>query len=131
MWGDVVSLLVLGAMIFFPLVVAPTVFQALPADAAGTFLRKLFPRYYLFMIIGTAVAAALYLSSSLFDTVLLAAVSASTAWVLLILMPRINRYRDRELAGDADAGAAFKQAHRQSVLINVVQLGMIAVAVAT
>ena len=37
----------LGAMVFFAVGIAPTVFQALPADEAGRFLRRLFPRYYL------------------------------------------------------------------------------------
>ena len=36
----------LGAMLFFAVGVAPTVFQALPIEEAGLFLRKLFPRYY-------------------------------------------------------------------------------------
>ena len=43
-------LLLLGGMLFFPIVVAPVVFVALPAAEAGTFLRAMFPRYYLFMI---------------------------------------------------------------------------------
>ena len=42
-------------------------------------------------------------------------------------MPRINTLRDRELAGDADAGARFQRAHRNSVLLNVVQMGMLLV----
>ena len=36
----------LGAMLFFAIAIAPAVFQALPADQAGLFLRRLFPRYY-------------------------------------------------------------------------------------
>ena len=44
----------LGAMLFFAAGVAPTVFQALPAEHAGGFLRKLFPRYYLALIVGWA-----------------------------------------------------------------------------
>ncbi|MEE3110181.1 MAG: DUF4149 domain-containing protein, partial [Pseudomonadota bacterium] len=47
MWGDVLSLLTLGGLLFFPAVVAPTVFKSLPEAEAGHFLRALFPRYYL------------------------------------------------------------------------------------
>ena len=47
----------LGAMLFFAIGVAPIVFQALPTEQAGLFLRKLFPRYYLCLIIGSTTAA--------------------------------------------------------------------------
>ena len=43
----------LGAMLFFAVGIAPTVFQALPIEQAGLFLRKLFPRYYLALILGS------------------------------------------------------------------------------
>ena len=36
-----------GSMLFFGVVIAPTVFRALPAEAAGSFLRRLFPVYFL------------------------------------------------------------------------------------
>ena len=36
-----------GSMLFFAIAVAPTVFRALPAEAAGGFLRRLFPVYFL------------------------------------------------------------------------------------
>ena len=57
MWGDVLSLLTLGGLLFFPAVVAPTVFKSLPEAEAGHFLRALFPRFYLFLIIGSAAPA--------------------------------------------------------------------------
>jgi hypothetical protein len=37
-----------GSMVFFAVVVAPKVFQVLPPNQAGTFLRAFFPNYYLF-----------------------------------------------------------------------------------
>ena len=49
----------IGAMLFFSAAVAPTVFQALPAEQAGAFLRALFPRYFLINGIAGVVAAAL------------------------------------------------------------------------
>ena len=52
----------LGAMLFFAVGVAPTVFQALPIEQAGLFLRKLFPRYYLALIMGSGVAWCLWIT---------------------------------------------------------------------
>ena len=46
----------LGAMLFFAVGIAPTVFQALPIEQAGLFLRKIFPRYYLALIVGSGLA---------------------------------------------------------------------------
>ena len=54
----------LGAMLFFAVAVAPTVFQALPIEQAGLFLRKLFPRYYLALIVGSGLAGGLWISSA-------------------------------------------------------------------
>ena len=49
----------LGGMIFFPTVVAPAVFTSLDKAQAGSFLRKLFPNYYSFIIIVSGLAAIL------------------------------------------------------------------------
>ena len=40
-----------GSMLFFAVAVAPTVFRALPAEAAGSFLRSLFPIYFLWGLV--------------------------------------------------------------------------------
>lgn len=39
-----------------------------------------------------------------------------------ILMPLINRYRDRALDGDAAADRRFARLHRLTVLINLLQI---------
>ena len=113
-----------GSMLFFALAVAPTVFRSLPAEHAGSFLRALFPRYYLW---GLAVALACTLCAWIADAGA-AAIAVSAAVLLLfvyarqILMPAINAARDRDLAGDAKAAASFRWLHLQSVLINALQL---------
>jgi len=112
----------LGAMLFFAAGVAPTVFQALPADHAGLFLRKLFPRYYLALIIGSGLAGLLWLGTQLWAAGVCLGIAASTLWVRQSLVPRINQLRDEELAGNEAAGAQFATLHRLSVIINMVQL---------
>ena len=112
----------LGAMLFFAVGVAPTVFQALPIEQAGLFLRKLFPRYYLALIVGSGVAGGLWISSAPLAASICWLVALSTLWVRQRLVPRINALRDAELAGDVAAGARFATLHRVSVIINMVQL---------
>ena len=112
----------LGAMLFFAVGVAPTVFQALPIEQAGLFLRKLFPRYYLALIVGSGVAGGLWISSAPLAASICWLIALSTFWVRQRLVPHINQLRDAELAGDAAAGARFATLHRVSVTINMFQL---------
>ena len=112
----------LGAMLFFAVGIAPTVFQALPIEQAGTFLRRLFPRYYLTLIIGSGLAGALWVQSAPWAGGTCLMVALSTLWVRQSLVPRINALRDAELGGDDAAGARFAQLHRLSVVINMIQL---------
>jgi hypothetical protein len=119
-------LLLLGGMLFFPIVVAPVVLMALPEAQAGIFLRAMFPRYYVFMIVLSLVASAMYqLSEGAVVSVaalVCLGVGLSTLWVRQGLLPRINAARDAQLAGDANAGEAFDRGHKLSVAINIVQL---------
>ena len=112
----------LGAMLFFAVGVAPAVFQALPIEQAGQFLRKLFPRYYLALIVGSGVAGCLWISSAPLAAGTCLLIAVSTLWIRQRLVPRINELRDAELAGDTAAGARFATMHRVSVMINMIQL---------
>ena len=112
----------LGAMLFFAVGVAPTVFQALPAEQAGLFLRKLFPRYYLSLIIGSMTAGLLWLGTQPLASGVCLLITVSTRWIRQWLVPHINALRDRELSGDVSAGKQFARLHRLSVAINMLQL---------
>ena len=112
----------LGAMLFFAIGVAPTVFQALPTEQAGLFLRKLFPRYYLSLIIGSTAGGLLWLGTQPLASGVCLLIAVSTLWIRQWLVPRINALRDRELSGDVSAGEEFARLHRLSVAINMVQL---------
>ncbi len=124
--------LLIGGMIFFPAVVAPTVFSVLSAEDGGQFLRALFPRYYVFIIIVATLGAigAFLLPHHGIAVLIFALTALSTLWVLRALVPRLNAWRDLDLAGDQAAGSKFKIGHRMSVLINMAQLGsLIALAI--
>ena len=47
--------MILGFMIFFPIVVAPSVFKNFNEKQSSVFLRSFFPKYYLFGIIITLI----------------------------------------------------------------------------
>ncbi len=111
-----------GGMVFFGIIMAPLVFTRLDMATAGRFIRATFPRYYLYVLISSAVAALALWATDGWSAAGLSVIAVSTIWLREGLMRRINRLRDAELAGDATAGAAFARAHRLSVLINQAQL---------
>ena len=125
-FANALVLMLLGAMLFFPSVVAPVVFTSLPEAQAGAFLRSMFPRYYSFMIVLSLTASLLFLLATAEPAyqaaVVCLFVSVSTLWVRQWLLPRINAARDAQLAGDAEAGRRFDRDHKLSVGINVLQL---------
>ena len=124
--ANALVLMLLGAMLFFPSVVAPVVFTSLPEAHAGAFLRSMFPRYYAFIIALSLLAALLFLvangGSAYHAAFACLFVGVSTIWVRQWLLPRINMARDAQLAGDADAGRRFDRNHKLSVGINLLQV---------
>ena len=125
-FANALVLMLLGAMLFFPSVVAPVVFTSLSEAQAGAFLRSMFPRYYAFMIAVSLVAALLFLvandESANQAAIVCLFVGVSTLWVGQWLLPRINSARDAQLTGDTQAGRRFDRAHKLSVGINLLQL---------
>ena len=115
---------VVGGILLFASVVAPATFAALDAPAGQRYLRKVFPRYYLFLIGASGVASACAVGFHPRLGALLGLIALSTALVRQIVMPMINAARDAELAGDPAAGARFKLLHRAAVVVNVLQLAV-------
>lgn len=123
---DVIALLSLailfGGMVCFSFLFAPLVFVKLPAEMAGSFIRGFFPWYYLFtIVVGTLAAGTLWASTAELAAVV-AAVAVSGVVARQVLMPAINRARDRELGGDSSAKRRFNLLHQGSVVLNFVQM---------
>lgn len=105
---------------------APLVFAKLPFDVACSFIRAVFPWYYLTMGGATSVALiALLLGGSVDDKweiALTTSVVAAFIYAGQVLMPQINEARDAQLDGDAHGAKRFRRLHRASVYINALQL---------
>ena len=110
--------IILGAMIFFSFVVAPTTFKLLDEENSRKFIRGIFPFYYLLNLTLSFVASVLFfLNQNLsIDFSLMASVSVLFAISNFILMPMINKFRDN------NDDKKFKISHFISVIINFVQL---------
>ncbi len=118
-----------GSILFFSFGVAPIVFQVLDEQAGGKFLRGLFPRYYLWGAIASAVALPAYVAGPLcyqefrgpavgVQAILIIAGILSMLYGGNSLTPAINQARD---AGSAGA-LQFERLHRRAVYLNSVVL---------
>jgi hypothetical protein len=111
--------LLLGGMIFFAAVVAPSVFTRLPAKHTQTFIRAVFPIYCPY-VLGSSAIAALALAKR-WDGAVMAGVAVLTIWLRQGLTPRINTLSDAARSGDGTAKRRFDAAHRMSVTLNIAQ----------
>ena len=123
---DVISYLnsiLLGAMLFFIIIVSPTVFTALSSDQASKFLRLIFPRLFLFGLALSLITALGYNISGQYIEMFLA-LFASILFFLNrnILTPLINYHRDKEIEGDIKSKNYFKLLHLLSVSFFVINL---------
>jgi len=127
--GLIVTASALGVMLFFSLVLAPLVFIKLPMETAGSFIRELFPWYYLVSGMLATLATLLLALCSYVDAVFLALVAVAALVCRQILMPRINKSRDQMLGGDPIAGSRFNRGHRASVIINGAQILLLCIVI--
>ena len=117
-----ISILV-GVIVFFSSVIAPTVFSSVDEKNAGLFLRAFFPKYYIFGIIISSLAI---LSAILIEPTLnkleLSLILAILAMFIVsrLMIPSINKARDM---GES-AKKKFNQLHLLSVILNFLALSI-------
>ena len=110
--------MILGIMLFFSFVVAPVVFTTLNEENARKFIRKIFPYYYNVNLGISFIVLLLFLNLGNFeiDFYLILLITILFAFSNFILMPLINKYRDKKM------DKKFKYSHFISVLINFLQM---------
>lgn len=123
-----ILLLLLGGMVFFPAVVAPAIFSSLDIKTSGVVLRRLFPNYYLFIIVLALIAGFLGKLISV-ATAACIFIVVTTVLVRQILLPKINQWRDEELSGNLDSAKKFSLSHRLTVILNLLQMALIVYAI--
>ena len=104
-------------MIFFPLVVATSIFNVLSEKQASTFLRTFFPKYYLYgfclSILGLIISI---LKDEIVSIIFFIFMSATFVVLRQFLTPMINK------AKDETKETKFNKLHKVSVFINFFQI---------
>ena len=122
-FGIFLHSLVVGFMIFFMVVVSPTIFKALDEANSGAFLRQLFPRMFLYGLIAMLLAFLTTLNSQLNIYWIISAISSILFAInLYIFTPKINYHRDEAKLGNSLSEKKFKQFHLFSVALFILQL---------
>lgn len=108
---------VVGVMLFFSVVVAPTIFRTLPQEWAGVYVRAFFPKYYATLGMVCFAAALLTNLPAIKHTTFTCA--ALFAVSLFILTPKVNAAKDNNQTRQ------FNIFHGLSVGVNLFQLGLL------
>ncbi len=112
-----------GAMISFMVLISPIVFNVLTADGAKKFLRKFFPRLFIFgMILSSLLLAFTLRELDLLNQKLSAIIFLGFFINLFFITPKVNKYRDLEMSNVKNAKKIFSILHSVSVCIFVIQL---------
>ena len=114
--------MVLGFMALFVVVIAPSIFQSLEPADAGTLLRRLFPRMFLYGMVLTLAAAGAAILSAKYNLAFISSLSAAGFVInAYLIAPSINRARD-ELENEETASTRkFALLHTASVSIFAIQ----------
>ena len=103
-----------GIMLFFTVVVAPTVFKVLPVEWSSAYVRSFFPKYYASLGIITIICV--FIETEALNKILLAICASLFAFTLFYLTDKINQ------AKDSGQTRRFHVLHVLSVVINLLQL---------
>ena len=110
--------IILGIMLFFSFVVAPVVFTTLDEENARKFIRRIFPYYYNVNLGISLIVLLILIFTSSFEVkfYLILVVTILFAISNYLLMPMINKYRDK------NQDKKFKYSHLTSVIFNFIQI---------
>jgi Domain of unknown function (DUF4149) len=111
-----ITALLFGGMTLYSFGFAAFLFTALPAETAGSALRKAFPLFYLFVIVTAVLASAFLWPHDPLAGTLMAVVAITTVPTRQTLMPAINR------ATDSGHRRHFKWLHGLSVVITLAHI---------
>ena len=114
--------MVLGFMALFVVVIAPSIFQSLEPTDAGTLLRRLFPRMFLYGMVLMLAATGIAILGAQYNLALISSLSAAGFGInAYLIAPSINRARDELENEETASKKKFALLHTASVSIFAIQ----------
>ena len=113
-----------GSLVFFSLIVAPTIFKELDSSNSRKFIRAVFPKLYFWGMILSICNCLLLVSRLDISFFISLFIFFGFFYSRQVLIPKINHASDKSHESD-ESKKKFKNLHTMSVLIFVVQLILI------
>ncbi|MAI83933.1 MAG: hypothetical protein CMM91_03220 [Rickettsiales bacterium] len=110
-----------GSMLFFSVIIAPSVFKVLDEKNARAFLRLVFPKLYLWGIFFSLFIIFFILQSSLINQIIAIIILVGFVFSRQVLTIKINDISDK-MKTDKSLIKKFNYLHNTSVAIFLVQL---------
>ena len=108
--------LISGVILFQTAIIAPSVFKVLSSNNTGPFLRKVFPKLFMFVAVLSMVGLILSLISSNTLGLIIFFGSLLSMLICYFIVPVTNRARDE------GNDIAFKRLHNVSVVLTMIVL---------
>ena len=102
-----------GVILFQTAIIAPAVFTALSGSDSSVFLRKVFPKFFIFLVALGAIANVTAIIVEDGQAIIILGATVAFAVFAYLLIPMTNKSRDE---GDE---RLFKRLHLASVLLTV------------
>ncbi|MCY4149247.1 MAG: DUF4149 domain-containing protein [Gammaproteobacteria bacterium] len=126
------SSLLFGSMVFFSAMVMPAVFRSLDKQPAQLLAHRLFPLYYIWCIVLSALLTIIAAFQFHALMVLMLLILAGFVYARQYLLKKYSQAKAKWLETDSPQDKSrYKSLHRQSVIINVFQMiALLLIAVA-
>ena len=112
--------ILIGFMIFFVTIVSPVAISTLDQDTLAIFLRKVFPRLFLFGLFMSVIGGLFLIYLQQMGVFVIALIICLGFGInLLFLTPRINAVRDNRSISEPERRQLFKTYHSLSVVLFV------------
>ena len=111
-----ISGLITGMIIFQTSVIAPSVFKTLSEEGAGPFLRSIFPKLFLIILVLGAFQAILSIIQASITLTVVGFITFTSMLISYLIVPATNKARDEN---DQES---FKRLHLISVILTVIVL---------
>ena len=121
--ADILTAGLLSIILFFSFSVARNIHRTLDKENAGSLLRVLFPKYFLWSALISFICLILYIVEGQdIQLIAMSFVFLGSVFSKYYLVPRINKNRDLVMKGSTPSGKNFSSLHLASVLINAIQM---------
>tara|TARA_Y100001935_G_scaffold233583_1_gene216135 strand:+ start:81 stop:470 length:390 start_codon:yes stop_codon:yes gene_type:complete len=111
-----ISGLITGMIIFQTSVIAPSVFKTLSEEGAGPFLRSIFPKLFLIILVLGAFQAILSIIQASITLTVVGFITFTSMLISYLIVPATNKARDE------NDQKSFKRLHLISVILTVIVL---------